>query len=107
MRDFAFHTPASLGEALSVLDQYADNARPIAGGTALVNFMKQGLLTAEHLVSLERIPGLARITEDTDGIHIGALTRHRDVEVSPLVRHQAPLLTDVYSRVATVRIRNV
>jgi carbon-monoxide dehydrogenase medium subunit len=107
MRDFAFYAPASLGEALSILDRHGDNARPIAGGTALVNFLKQGLLTTEHLVSLESIPGLAEITEDADGLHIGALARHRDVEISPLVRHKAPLLADVYSRVATVRIRNV
>src|SRR5579864_1909527 len=107
MRDFSFHTPTSLEEAIHLLDQYGDNARPMAGGTALINFMKQGLLTTEHLVSLERIPGLAEISAQPDGLHIGALVRHRDVEVSPLVKQMAPLLCEVYSRVATVRIRNM
>ncbi len=58
MRDFAFHTPTGLAEALDLLETYGETARPMAGGTALVNFLKQGLLTTEHLVSLERIDGL-------------------------------------------------
>jgi carbon-monoxide dehydrogenase medium subunit len=107
VRDFDFHTPTTLTEALELLEAYGEDARPIAGGTALVNFLKQGLIAAEHLVSLERIPGMAHIAAEPDGLHIGALTRHRDVETSPVVKHHAPLLAEVYRRVATVRIRNM
>jgi carbon-monoxide dehydrogenase medium subunit len=107
MRDFVFHTPTTLTQAFALLDTYADAARPMAGGTALVNFLKQGLLTAEHFVSLERLPGLDEIRLEADGIHIGALVRHREVETSPIVRNHAPLVAEVYSRVATVRIRNM
>src|SRR5690606_4793101 len=77
-----------------------------AGGTALVVLMKQSLVDAEHLVSLQRIEGLDGIRLADDGLHIGALTRHREVEQSPLVQRAAPLLADVYGHVATVRIRN-
>jgi carbon-monoxide dehydrogenase medium subunit len=107
MRDFCFHTPTTLDEAFSLLESYGEAARPMAGGTALVNFLKQGLLTTEHLVSLEHLPGLSEIRLEPDGIHIGALARHREVETSSLVRQHAPLLAEVYSRVATVRIRNM
>jgi carbon-monoxide dehydrogenase medium subunit len=107
MRDFVFHTPDTLAEALILLETHGESARPMAGGTALVNFLKQGLLTTDHLVSLERVPGLSDIRLESDGIHIGALARHRDVEVSPIVRQHAPLLAEVYRRVATVRIRNM
>jgi carbon-monoxide dehydrogenase medium subunit len=107
VRDFAFHTPTHVDQALELLETYGEAARPIAGGTGLVNFLKQGLLTTEHLVSLERLPGLSDIRLETDGIHIGALARHRDVETSSLVREHAPLLAEVYGRVATVRIRNM
>ncbi|MBV9598157.1 MAG: xanthine dehydrogenase family protein subunit M [Chloroflexi bacterium] len=107
MRDFVFHTPSTLAEALTLLETYGDAARPMAGGTALVNFLKQGLLTTEHLVYLQRVPGLSDIRLESDGIHIGALARHRDVEISPILRQHAPLLADVYARVATVRIRNM
>ncbi|MBV9583218.1 MAG: xanthine dehydrogenase family protein subunit M [Chloroflexi bacterium] len=107
MRDFVFHTPSTLPEAFKLLDSYGEAARPMAGGTALVNFLKQGLLTTEHFVSLEHLPGFSEIRLEGDGIHIGALARHRDVETSSTVRQYAPLLADVYGRVATVRIRNM
>ena len=107
MRDFAFHTPTHMSEALQLLETYAEAARPMAGGTALVNFLKQGLLTTEHFVSLEHLPGLSDIRLEADGIHIGAMARHRDVEISPIVRQHAPLLANVFARVATVRIRNM
>jgi carbon-monoxide dehydrogenase medium subunit len=107
MRDFYFYTPKTLDEALELLDEHQDDGRPMAGGTALVVLMKQSLLDADHLISLARVPGLSGIRLDSDGLHIGALTHHRDVETSPLVKQHAPLLADVYHHVATVRIRNV
>jgi carbon-monoxide dehydrogenase medium subunit len=107
MRDFFFHSPRTLDEALALLDEHQEDGRPMAGGTALVVLMKQSLVDADHLISLSRIPGLSGIRNESDGLHIGALTNHRDVETSSLVKQHAPLLTDVYSSVATVRIRNV
>ena len=107
MRDFFFHAPTSLPEALSLLEEHREDGRAFAGGTALVVLMKQNLVDADHLISLERVPGLSGIRTEADGLHIGALTRHRDVETSGLVKQHAPLLADVYSNVATVRIRNV
>jgi carbon-monoxide dehydrogenase medium subunit len=107
MRDFYFYTPTSLAEALDLLEQHQDDGRAMAGGTALVVLMKQSLLEADHLVSLAKLPGLSGIRQEADGLHIGALTHHREVETSPLVKQFAPLLAEVYSRVATVRIRNV
>ncbi len=107
MRDFFFHTPSTLDEALALLEEHADDGRPIAGGTAIVVLLKQSLLDADHLVSLSRVPGLSGIRREADGLHIGALTSHREMETSPLVAAAAPLLSDVYRRVATVRIRNV
>jgi carbon-monoxide dehydrogenase medium subunit len=107
MRDFYFYTPTSLDEALNLLDEHQDDGRPMAGGTALVVLMKQSLLEADHLISLARVPGLSGIRVESDGLHIGALTHHRDVETSSLVKQHAPLLAEVYHHVATVRIRNV
>ncbi|MBI4198244.1 MAG: xanthine dehydrogenase family protein subunit M [Chloroflexi bacterium] len=106
MRDFSYHAPASLAEAHTLLAQYGDDARLMAGGTALTVMLKQSLVQADHLVSLQRIPGLRRIHLQSDGLHIGALARLRDVETSPLVKEHAPLLAEVYRQVATVRIRN-
>ena len=107
MRDFFFDVPSSLDEALGLLDKHGEGARVMAGGTALVVLMKQSLVLADRLVSLQRIPDLRYIRQENGELRIGALTLHREVETSDLVRDQAPLLAQVYSRVATVRIRNV
>jgi carbon-monoxide dehydrogenase medium subunit len=107
MRDFTFDAPDSLNGVLGLLEKHTDDARLIAGGTALVTMLKQSLVQAGHIVSLHRVPGLAGIELRDGALHIGALTSHRDVETSPLVREHAPLLAQVYSRVATVRIRNM
>jgi len=106
MRDFFFHAPTSLDEALQLLDEHQEDGRPLSGGTAAVVLMKQNLLAADHLISLHKVPGLEGIRLEDDGLHIGALTNHSDVVNSGLIRENAPLLADVYSRVATVRIRN-
>ncbi len=107
MRDFYFHTPQTIGEALALLQEHGDDARPIAGGTAMVNLMKQSLVFANHLVSLQHIPGLRDITLSDGELHIGALVTHREVETSALVKERLPFLSEVYSKIATVRIRNV
>lgn len=107
LHDFTFHRPATLPEALALLDEHGEDARPFAGGTALVVLMKQSLALPDHLVSLDRIEGMSEIRLEGDTLRIGALVRHREVETVPLVREVAPLLAETYGRVATVRIRNM
>lgn len=107
MHPFNLHAPASLSAAAGLLDEHGDAAKVMAGGTALTLMMKQSLLQPEHLVSLHRVAEGREIALDGGTLRIGALVTHREVETSPLVREQAPLLANTYSRVATVRIRNV
>ena len=107
MHDFDLHRPATLQEAQSLLDQHGEEARIIAGGTGLVQLMKLRLSQPEHLVALQQVPGLAGIERSNGALHIGAMTSHREVESSPLVREHAPLLAEAYRRVGTVRIRNM
>ena len=64
MMEFEYHQPATLDAALSLLEQYEDDARLISGGTALVQFMKQRLAQPAHVVSLAKIPGLDYIREE-------------------------------------------
>ena len=52
MRDFIYHAPATIREAISILEEHGEDARPIAGGTAMVNLMKQNMVLADHLVGL-------------------------------------------------------
>jgi carbon-monoxide dehydrogenase medium subunit len=107
MRDFIYHAPTTIDEALALLEEYGEDARPIAGGTAMVNLMKQNMVLADHLVGLGKLPGLRGVSQTNGSLHIGALTRHREVELSPEVKAHSPLLAEAYSKVATVRVRNM
>ncbi len=88
-----------------MLLDHGEEARPIAGGTTLVILMKQRALRFSHLVDLQSIPGLDRITETDGGLSIGALATHRSVERSPVVLRRAPALAHAFSCVGNVRIR--
>lgn len=110
MIDFQYHNANSLEEVFDLLETHGDNARVMAGGTALVIMMKQRLMQPEHVVSLRRIPGLANIQESGQvpgGVEIGPLCTQRAMEVSPLMRERLPLVADAYSRIATPRIRHM
>ncbi|MCL0043312.1 xanthine dehydrogenase family protein subunit M [Dehalococcoidia bacterium] len=107
MHDFTVHNPESLEETLILLDQLGDSAQLIAGGTALLNFMKQSLLLPEHVINLRRIQDLQHIKSERNEVHIGALVKHREIEKSELIQTQVPILASTYRRVATIRIRNM
>ena len=107
MIPFQLHTPSTIDEALDLLDKYGEDARPISGGTALVLLMEQRLVRPEHLVALGRVPELRRLDAGNGALHVGAAVPHRQVETSSVARDQWPLLAEAYSRVATVRIRNM
>jgi carbon-monoxide dehydrogenase medium subunit len=104
---FSYRRPESLAEAIELLEEHGDDARPLAGGTALVLLMRQGLVRPEVVVSLDRIAELGGISATEDGVRIGATATHREAETSPIVLDAAPLLVKTLSHVATIRIRNV
>lgn len=107
MNPFAYHEPRSVGEAVEVLARHGEDAVVLAGGTALVLLLKQGLLRPEHVVALRRVDELRGVARRADGgLDIGALTTHREAELSPVVRAYAPALASAFGSVATIRIRN-
>ena len=108
MRPFRLHEPTTVDEAISVLSQRGDSARPYAGGTELLLAMKAGFLEYDDLVNVKTIASLDAITTDADGnLHIGPSATHRDLETSPMIAERFPLLADVEHRVANIRVRNV
>lgn len=107
MRDFAYHRPASLEEVFDLMERYGEDARVIAGGTALVNMMRHGLVEYPHLISLYGVAGLSAISSDNDGLYLGAAATHAAVETAPQVLEGWPMLAATYHHVGSVRIRNV
>jgi carbon-monoxide dehydrogenase medium subunit len=104
---FDYHAPRTLEEALAILREQGDDARVIAGGTALVTMMRQRLVRPSCLVSLRDVQGLDRIEATNGAVRLGAMVTHREAEISPLVRERSPILSETLHRVATIRIRHM
>ncbi|MCA1647236.1 MAG: xanthine dehydrogenase family protein subunit M [Chloroflexi bacterium] len=107
MNSFDYHAPTSLAETFELLDAHGDDAHLMAGGTALVLLLQQGLVQPGHVVGLRDVPELQGVRRlDDGGLHIGALTTHRQAERSAAVVEYCAALAETFARVATVRIRN-
>ena len=107
MNAFEYRAPRGLDEALALLREHGEDARVVAGGTALVTMMRQHLVRPGCLVSLRDVQGLNRIEATNGALRLGALVTHREAEVSPLVRERLPVLAETFRRVGTVRIRHM
>jgi carbon-monoxide dehydrogenase medium subunit len=107
MAPFELHRPATLDEALALLERYGPDAKVIAGGQSLVPMMAMRLSTPAHLVDITNVTDLSaiRVAED-DWLEIGATVRHSAAEVSSLVRERSPLLAKALPWIGHRAIRN-
>jgi carbon-monoxide dehydrogenase medium subunit len=102
---FEIGQPGSVQEASQMLLHYGEDAGFYAGGTELLLAMRHKALSYRHLIDLKVIPGLDSIHLRGDWLEIGAASTHRSVERSGLVREKLPVLAELESRVANVRVR--
>jgi carbon-monoxide dehydrogenase medium subunit len=107
MNAFEYRAPGILDEALAVLQEYGEDAKVVAGGTALVTMMRQRLVRPGCLVSLRDVQGLGQIAATNGTLRFGALVTHREAELSPLVRERLPVLSETFRRVGSIRIRHM
>jgi len=108
MIKFDYLEPDSLDKTFELLEQHGDGARVIAGGTSLIIWMRQRLLMPKVVISLARISNFDTITfNEHGGLCIAAGARHRDIELSPIVKRYYPLLHETFRKVAQPRIRNM
>ena len=91
---FEYYAPASVDEALAILERYDGEARVLAGGQSLVPMMNFRLAMPRAIVDLNRIPELAYIEEEGELVRIGSMTRQRRLESDPLVAAKLPLLRE-------------
>jgi len=102
---FQYHRATSLEQAVALVSQLGEEARPLAGGQSLIPLMKMRLAHPSDLIDLNFIPGLAGIHERTGELRFGALTRHADMESSEIAA-AIPILHDCAAGIADVQIRN-
>jgi carbon-monoxide dehydrogenase medium subunit len=102
---FHYHRAQSLEEASRLLREVGADARPLAGGQSLVPLMKLRLAAPAHLVDLNFIPGLSGIRRQNGTLHFGAMTRHAEIEASPLA-DVIPILHDCAAGIADPQVRN-
>jgi len=102
---FEYFTASTVAEAISLLERYEDEAKIIAGGQSLVPMMNFRVAQPEVLIDINGIKELDYIRQEDDEIVIGALTRERDLELSPLVQEKCPILLKAISLIGHASIR--
>ena len=103
--EFEYHAPSSLEEAAALLADLPD-AKLLAGGQSLMPMMNFRYLSPGHLIDLGGVAALSGIELQGGRLRIGAMTRQRDIELSPLVAQHAPLIREAYGLVSHKQIRN-
>jgi carbon-monoxide dehydrogenase medium subunit len=96
----------TIDEALDQLARHGDEAKVLAGGQSLVPLMNMRLARPAVIIDINRIDALGYLREDNGVLRVGALTRQRAAERSPLVAERCPLLRDALHLVGHVQIRN-
>ncbi|MCA1452596.1 xanthine dehydrogenase family protein subunit M [Bradyrhizobium sp. BRP22] len=102
---FSYHRPASLADAVKLLADLGDDARPLAGGHSLVPMMKLRLATPAHLVDLHGVDDLKGIRRDGNTIVIGAMTTQHELLASGEIRQSLPILQETAALIADPQVR--
>ena len=105
LRRFTIHQPKTPAEASQMLAEFGEKGRLYAGGTELLLAMKHDLLRYEHLVDVKTIAGLNRIELKNGAVMIGGTATHRAIEHSAVVKQNLPVLAEMETSVANVRVR--
>ncbi|WIG57902.1 MAG: Aerobic carbon monoxide dehydrogenase (quinone), medium chain [Ktedonobacterales bacterium] len=105
-KDFSYAAPASLAEALALLQSQPEGeVKLVAGGQSLIPLLKLRMTEIGALVDVSKIPELHGITDDGDGVVIGAATTYFQAVNSPLVQKRCPLVIQAVSQVGDPQVR--
>src|SRR5262249_17763258 len=103
---FEYLEASSISDAISLLKQYGDDAKLLAGGQSLVPMMKLRVARPKYLIDIHRIPELNYIREETRRLCIGAMARHMESEESSLIEAKLPMLREAASEIGDAQVRN-
>ncbi len=103
--EFTYHRPLTLADAIAILVDHGDDARPLSGGHSLIPMMKLRMAAPEHLVDLAGIADMKGISEDGGTITIGAMTTQHDMILSELLGVRLPVIRETSLLIADPQIR--
>jgi carbon-monoxide dehydrogenase medium subunit len=103
---FEYYAPTTVEEAIGLLQQLGPEAKILSGGMSLIPLMRLRLAAPRHLIDINRITGLAYITETDGFLRIGALTREAELESSDLLRSKYPILVETARVIGDPLVRN-
>ena len=107
MRNFEYHAPPNLAEAIALLQKYDGKAKILAGGTDLLIRIRDRAIHPQVVIDLKQIPQLYGIHYEQDkGLRLGPLTLIRDIETSKIIREKFGVLSQAAETLGSVQVRN-
>lgn len=106
MHGFSYLEPASVEEACSLLSRYKEKANILAGGQSLVVLLKTRMISPDYVINIKNLKELDYIRDNAKSVKIGALTTHRTLETSALIKQRFPVLVEAEHKLAHRQIRN-
>jgi carbon-monoxide dehydrogenase medium subunit len=107
MRDFEYLPTKTIQETCSLISQYKEEGKVLAGGQSLITLLRQKLISPSYLIDIKGVSELNYLTfDEKKGLRMGALTTHRAIEKSPLIRSKYDVLSEMEKSVASVQTRN-
>jgi len=103
--NFDYHRPATLPDAIRLLADLGEEARPLAGGHSLIPMMKLRMATPEHLVDLGGIAELRQIRREGNALSVGAMVTQHELLQSAEIRASLPILIEAAELIADPQVR--
>ena len=107
MKEFKFAQPQSLDQVTSLLSQEKVGYSLMAGGTDLLDEIKNKIIAPEVVIDLQSIPDLSAIKMDKNHVSIGAMTSVADLAENPIIKESFPGLVEAALSLASPQLRNV
>ena len=106
MRDFEYEAPTSLADAVGLLAKSNGNARPLAGGTDLIDHVRTGRLSTDLIVDLKKIPELMALEENDAGLRLGAAVPCYQIYNHPGILENYTAIADSSNIIGGMQIQN-
>lgn len=104
--NFEYYAPASIDEAIKLLDEHGDECKILSGGQSLIPILKLRLAEPAVVIDIGRIAALRQIKIDGQTIRIGANATHAEIANSSELQQHCPLLTETAAQIGDQQIRN-